>query len=48
MIKGFIPLTETVVVTAQKTKEVTKYREETKTKEEVYTEEQVIGTETKQ
>lgn len=45
---GFIPLTKTVVVTEQKTKEVIIYREETKTKVEMYTEEQVIGTESKQ
>ena len=44
---GFIPLTRTVVITEEKTKEVTEYREETKTREEPYTEE-VEKSETKE
>lgn len=37
---GFIPLTRTVIVTEEKTKEIIEYREETKTKKETKTKEE--------
>jgi hypothetical protein len=44
-IAGFIPFTQTTIVTTETVMEKTEYREEVKTREEVYTEEKIVGEE---